>query len=485
MRSCAAAADFRNCLEGMWPEAARARHLARELRQAYRGARRPSCGSWTSSTRSRNSPRRSGTISTCWSPRSASRDGREMLAQHARLRCGGAGLRRRPPCHRGDLGHRDRNTARSIGERPVIRSTATLACVGRRQAYFRDEFLAALEILHRGDIAARASQGLVGRRVRPTQFMPTSFKRYAVDFDGDGRRDVVGSIPDVIASTANNLKKDGWVSRPDLGLRGRGAAGLQLHARRPLARADHARMGRLGVRRAARRAVPAPGRQGLSVGAGGRARAGVPDAGEFPRHHEIQPGRGLCAGDRPSRRPAARRRRRSCRPGRATSACCRAPSGSSCSSCSTATASTSASRTGGSATRPASRCAISRPERPRAGRLCLRGDSGPAARPLSLSAQPWTIFKLTFLPRLWPIGGVEPVFLGVGACMSGDDVDDTGSARDGPRSQSSASSRLRSWRFARSRCSACRRTGDRRALSVPGKPAAALPAAAAEMEPTG
>src|SRR5262249_56742154 len=46
----------------------------------------------------------------------------------------------------------------------------------------------------------------------PTQFMPTSFKRYAVDFDGDGHRDVVDSVPDVIASTANNLKKDGWVT---------------------------------------------------------------------------------------------------------------------------------------------------------------------------------------------------------------------------------------------------------------------------------
>jgi membrane-bound lytic murein transglycosylase B len=46
----------------------------------------------------------------------------------------------------------------------------------------------------------------------PTQFMPTSFKRYAVDFDGDGRRDVVDSIPDMIASTANNLKMDGWVA---------------------------------------------------------------------------------------------------------------------------------------------------------------------------------------------------------------------------------------------------------------------------------
>jgi lytic murein transglycosylase len=96
------------------------------------------------------------------------------------------------------------------GERPVIRSTATLACIGRRQNYFRDEFLATLEILDRGDVPAEHLKGSWAGAFGPTQFMPTSFKRYAVDFDGDGRRDVVTSIPDVIASTANNLRKDGW-----------------------------------------------------------------------------------------------------------------------------------------------------------------------------------------------------------------------------------------------------------------------------------
>jgi len=96
------------------------------------------------------------------------------------------------------------------GERPVIRSTATLACVGRRQNYFRDEFLAALEILHRGDVPAEHLKGSWAGAFGPTQFMPTSFKRFALDFDGDGRRNVVTSIPDMLASTANNLKKDGW-----------------------------------------------------------------------------------------------------------------------------------------------------------------------------------------------------------------------------------------------------------------------------------
>jgi len=104
------------------------------------------------------------------------------------------------------------NFGTSGGERPVIRSTATLACVGRRQDYFREEFLSTLEILHRGDLKPAQLKGSWAGAFGPTQFMPTAFKRYAVDFDGDGRRDVVDSVADLIASTANNLKKDGWAA---------------------------------------------------------------------------------------------------------------------------------------------------------------------------------------------------------------------------------------------------------------------------------
>jgi peptidoglycan lytic transglycosylase B len=96
------------------------------------------------------------------------------------------------------------------GNRPVLRSTATLACVGRRQRYFTSEFIATLEILQHRDVPASRLVGSWAGAFGPTQFMPTAFLRYAVDFDGDGRRDVVDSIPDLIASTANNLKKDGW-----------------------------------------------------------------------------------------------------------------------------------------------------------------------------------------------------------------------------------------------------------------------------------
>ncbi|MFO1111217.1 MAG: lytic murein transglycosylase [Bradyrhizobium sp.] len=104
------------------------------------------------------------------------------------------------------------NYSTQIGDRSVLQSTATLACVGRRQKYFRDEFLVALEILHRGDLRPEQLRGSWAGAFGPTQFMPTAFKRYAVDADGDGRRDVVDNPYDLIASTANNLKKDGWQS---------------------------------------------------------------------------------------------------------------------------------------------------------------------------------------------------------------------------------------------------------------------------------
>ena len=102
------------------------------------------------------------------------------------------------------------NYSTQMGDRSVLQSTATLACIGRRQNYFRDEFLSALEILNRGDLKPEQMRGSWAGAFGPTQFMPTAFKRYAVDADGDGRRDVVDDPADLIASTANNLKKDGW-----------------------------------------------------------------------------------------------------------------------------------------------------------------------------------------------------------------------------------------------------------------------------------
>jgi membrane-bound lytic murein transglycosylase B len=157
------------------------------------------------------------------------------------------------------------NYSTQIGERSVIRSTATLACIGRRQDYFRDEFLSALEILARGDVRPEQLKGSWAGAFGPTQFMPTSFKRYAVDFDGDGRRDVVDSVPDLIASTANNLKKDGWVAGQTWGYEVVLPQGFNFML------ADRSRMltikewERAGLRRAAALASAASGQRGNPV----------------------------------------------------------------------------------------------------------------------------------------------------------------------------------------------------------------------------
>ncbi len=152
-----------------------------------------------------------------------------------------------------------------------MQSTATLACVGRRQKYFKDEFLVALEILNRGDLRPEQMRGSWAGAFGPTQFMPTAFKRYAVDADGDGRRDVVDNPYDLIASTANNLKKDGWQSGASWGYEVVLPQGLQFHAGGPREGDDAGAMGAAGHQARRRQAVPEPGRQGLSAGAGRRA----------------------------------------------------------------------------------------------------------------------------------------------------------------------------------------------------------------------
>jgi len=99
---------------------------------------------------------------------------------------------------------------RGVGKRPLVQSLATLSCEGRRQAYFRTEFFNTLKIIQSGDVAAAALIGSWAGAFGHTQFMPSTFLRFAVDMDGDGRRDVVGSIPDALGSTANYLRNSGW-----------------------------------------------------------------------------------------------------------------------------------------------------------------------------------------------------------------------------------------------------------------------------------
>lgn len=98
------------------------------------------------------------------------------------------------------------------GKYPLLQALGTLSCEGRRQSYFRGEFFTTMKLLQRGDVYENQLKGSWAGAFGHTQFMPSTYDELAVDFDGDGRRDLVSSIPDALASTANFLKKRGWQS---------------------------------------------------------------------------------------------------------------------------------------------------------------------------------------------------------------------------------------------------------------------------------
>ena len=96
------------------------------------------------------------------------------------------------------------------GNYRLVEALSTLAWEGRRASYFRGELMNALRILDQGDVTpSRMTGGYAGAMGQP-QFMPSSYLRYAVDFDGDGRRDIWDSKPDVFGSIANYLARSGW-----------------------------------------------------------------------------------------------------------------------------------------------------------------------------------------------------------------------------------------------------------------------------------
>ncbi|HSX93099.1 MAG TPA: lytic murein transglycosylase [Hydrogenophaga sp.] len=102
------------------------------------------------------------------------------------------------------------NYGQGFGKTPIVQSLATLSCYGRRQAYFRTEFYSALRLLQAGHFPPERLQGSWAGAFGHTQFMPSTYERLAVDFDGDGRADLIDSIPDALASTANFLQRAGW-----------------------------------------------------------------------------------------------------------------------------------------------------------------------------------------------------------------------------------------------------------------------------------
>ncbi|HZP77980.1 MAG TPA: lytic murein transglycosylase [Pseudolabrys sp.] len=102
------------------------------------------------------------------------------------------------------------NGGGDMGRLPVIRTLATLAHDCRRSELFQTELIAALKILQRGDLPLRELVGAYAGEIGQTQFLPSSYIKYGVDYDRNGRVDLRHSVPDVLASTANLLKTNGW-----------------------------------------------------------------------------------------------------------------------------------------------------------------------------------------------------------------------------------------------------------------------------------
>lgn len=105
-----------------------------------------------------------------------------------------------------------------MGKLPVIRTLATMAHDCRRTELFQRELLAALQIVQRGDLPLRDMVGAYAGEIGQTQFLPSSYVKYGVDFDGDGHVNLRHSVPDVLASTANLLKVNGWQAGQPFGM---------------------------------------------------------------------------------------------------------------------------------------------------------------------------------------------------------------------------------------------------------------------------
>jgi lytic murein transglycosylase len=102
------------------------------------------------------------------------------------------------------------NGTGDMGKLPVVRTLATLAHDCRRTELFQGELIAALQIVQRGDLPLRDLVGAFAGEIGQTQFLPSSYIKYGVDYDGNGHVDLRHSVPDVLASTANLLKTNGW-----------------------------------------------------------------------------------------------------------------------------------------------------------------------------------------------------------------------------------------------------------------------------------
>ena len=154
------------------------------------------------------------------------------------------------------------------GSDNVVRALASLAFIHYGGDYIRDELLSALSILEKGDISPRAMVGSWAGAMGQTQFMPSSFRDYAVDFDGGGRRDIWNNAADAIGSMANYLAKHGWKRDLPWGFEVRLPSDFKLSARDSTVPAEFASFAKRGVERADGGAMPSSGEARLLITAG-------------------------------------------------------------------------------------------------------------------------------------------------------------------------------------------------------------------------
>ncbi len=174
------------------------------------------------------------------------------------------------------------------GDFHVVDALATLAWDGRRAGFFRPELMAALKILDHGDVTPERMTGSYAGAMGQPQFMPTSFLRYAVDFEGDGRRDIWTNRADVLASIANYLAQSGWRPGETWGQAVTLPAGFDTNAtgreaRRPLA--DWARQGVRPVEGRWRSTAETSAAVLLPDGAGGEAFVVYPNFAAIRRYN--------------------------------------------------------------------------------------------------------------------------------------------------------------------------------------------------------
>ena len=155
------------------------------------------------------------------------------------------------------------------GDMNVIRSLATLAYYNTKASFARQQLITALKILQRGDISVEAMNGSWAGAMGHTQFIPTTYQAYAVDYDGDGKRNIWADIPDALASTASYLKHSNWQAGQTWGYEVTLPKGLnpKKYSERTLKSVGEWQ--KLGIRRVNGEAFPRPGdKAGLFAPAG-------------------------------------------------------------------------------------------------------------------------------------------------------------------------------------------------------------------------